>query len=105
MMYCTTCIMTNVHTHIHPPKSAMWYNLIVDSLIGSDTNTFLRCLADWLSMKWDHPYSSVLYWLRTRLSFALVRVTNLCIRGSQSKIQSLNFEDGAGIYLFSVFFF
>ena len=104
-MYCTTCMYYDKCSHTHTPKSAMWYNLIVDSLIGSETNTFLRCLADWLSMKWDHPYSSVFYWLRTRLSFALVRATNLCIRGSQSKIRSLNFEDGAGISLFSVFFF
>ena len=75
--------------------------MTVDGLIGSESNTFIRRLADQLSIKWDHPYSSVLYWLRTRLSFALVRATNLCIRGSRSKIRSLNFEDGAGISLLS----
>ena len=75
--------------------------MTVDGLIGSETNTFIRRLADQLSIKWDYPYSSVLYWLRTRLSFALVRATNLCIRGSRSKIRSLNFEDGAGISLLS----
>uniref|UniRef100_A0A1X7T7L5 Uncharacterized protein n=1 Tax=Amphimedon queenslandica TaxID=400682 RepID=A0A1X7T7L5_AMPQE len=73
--------------------------MTVDGLLGPESNSFLKRLADRLSIKWDQPYSTVICWLRTRLSFALLRATNLCIRGTRSKIHSINTEDGAGITL------
>ena len=33
----------------------------------------------------------------TRLFFALLRATNLCIGGTPSNIRTINMEDGAGI--------
>ena len=39
----------------------------------------------------------VIRWLRARLAFALVRATNVCIRGSRTKWQSLGLEDGAAV--------
>ena len=71
--------------------------MTVDGLLAPETNFFLKRLADRLSTKWDRPYSTVIYWIRTRLSFALLRATNLCIRGTRSKIRTINMEDGAGI--------
>uniref|UniRef100_A0A1X7SXQ2 Reverse transcriptase domain-containing protein n=1 Tax=Amphimedon queenslandica TaxID=400682 RepID=A0A1X7SXQ2_AMPQE len=52
--------------------------MTVDGLLGPETNTFLKRMADKLSIKWDRPYSTVIYWIRTRLSFALLRATKLC---------------------------
>ena len=71
--------------------------MTVDGLLGSETHTFLKRMADKLSIKWDRPYSTVIYWLRTRLSFALLRATNLCVRGTRAKIRTINLEDGAEI--------
>uniref|UniRef100_A0A1X7T2U1 Uncharacterized protein n=1 Tax=Amphimedon queenslandica TaxID=400682 RepID=A0A1X7T2U1_AMPQE len=56
--------------------------MTVDGLLGPESNSFLKRLADRLSNKWDQPYSTVICWLHTRLSFALLRATNLCIRGT-----------------------
>ncbi len=69
----------------------------IDGLIGPEMSLFLKRLADRLASKWDHPYNNTLHWLRTKLSFALIRATNLCIRGSRSKWRGLNIEDGLGI--------
>ena len=41
-------------------------------------------LADMISTKQDKPYSLVVSWLRTRLSYASLRAAVLCIRGSRS---------------------
>ena len=37
-----------------------------------------------ISIKLDKPYSLVVSWLRTRLSYAFLRAAVLCIRGSRS---------------------
>ena len=43
----------------------------------------------------------VIRWLRVRLAFALVRATNVCVRGStrgsRTKWRSLGLEDGAAV--------
>ena len=69
----------------------------VDGLVGAEMKTFLKVLAQKLSTKWDRPYSSTLYWIRTKLSFSLIRATNMCIRGSRSKWRGIGIEDGHGI--------
>ena len=33
-------------------------------------------------------------WVRTKISFTLIRATNLCIRGSRTKWRGMSFEDG-----------
>ena len=73
--------------------------MTADGLVSQETSTFLKHLAERLAVKWGHHYSTLIYWIQTRLSFALLRATNLCIRGSQSKFKSLDFEDEAGISL------
>uniref|UniRef100_A0A1X7TRV7 Uncharacterized protein n=1 Tax=Amphimedon queenslandica TaxID=400682 RepID=A0A1X7TRV7_AMPQE len=73
----------------------------IDGLVGVEVNTFLKKLAGRLSLKWDQPYSQVIYWVRKRLLFALLRATGLCLRGTRSKLKLIHFEDGAGISLHS----
>ena len=69
----------------------------VDGLAGSEAACFIRRLAAGLSLKWERNYSDVLCWIRTRLAFAILRATGLCVRGARSKWICLGLEDGAGI--------
>ena len=66
----------------------------VDGLMGTEMSIFLKHLSDALSLKWERPYSTTLCWVKIKLSFALVRATGLCIRGSRTKWRGLNNEDG-----------
>ena len=45
-----------------------------------------------ISTKQDKPYSIVVSWLRTRLSYASLRAAVLCIRGSRSSHHHPIFE-------------
>ena len=65
--------------------------------MGVEAKTFLDRLGDHLAAKWDRPYSVVIHWLRAKMSFALLRATNLCLRGTRSKLRSLQIEDDAPI--------
>ena len=69
----------------------------VDGLMGTEMLIFLKRLSDTLSSKWERPYSTTLCWVKTKLSFALVRATGLCIQGSRTKWRGLNNEDGLGM--------
>ena len=70
----------------------------VDGMLGAEANFFLRRLADRLSSKWEKPYSLVMGWVHTRLSFAILRATMICVRGSRMKWRSLGISDGASIF-------
>ena len=50
----------------------------IDGMLGSEADCFLRRLADRLSAKWERSYSTVVDWVRSRLSFAVLRATMLC---------------------------
>ena len=52
--------------------------------MARECSTFYRRLADMISIKQDKPYSLVVSWLHTRLSYASLRAAVLCIRGSKS---------------------
>ena len=71
--------------------------MTVDGLLGEELQSFLNHLADRLAAKWNKQYHLVLSWIKTKLSFALVRATNLCIRGSRFKWRGLSLEDGSGV--------
>ena len=51
--------------------------------MGRECQVFYNRLAQELSRKWGTIQSQTVAWLRTRLSFALCRSTNMCIRGSR----------------------
>ncbi len=52
--------------------------------LGREATTFYKRLADMLARKRDKPYSIVMSWLRCKLSFAAIRSSIMCIRGSRS---------------------
>ena len=53
----------------------------VDGVLGREANLLIKHLAQKLVHKWEKSNSEVLGWMRARLSFAILRATNLCLRG------------------------
>jgi hypothetical protein len=49
-----------------------------DGLIGKEAKTLLKKLSTLLSNKWKKPY-----YVNARMSIAIVRATNLCLRDSR----------------------
>ena len=49
--------------------------LSVDGMMGCEATAFLKLVADRLSAKWDKAYGSVMGWIQTRLSFAILYIT------------------------------
>ena len=52
--------------------------------IGSEGQLFLKKLATGLSIQQDESYASVMTWLRTKLSFVILKSVHTCIRGSRT---------------------
>ena len=69
----------------------------VDGVAGSEAASFLKRLAYCLSAHWEKSYADIMYWIRARLSFAILRATVLCVRGSRTRWHCLGLEDGASI--------
>ena len=69
----------------------------VDGAFAPEFDRLIKRIAGGLSSKWDKPYSPTINWVRNRLSFAVLRATNLCMRGTRSKWRSLGVVDGASI--------
>ena len=44
----------------------------------------------------------VMGWVRARISFAILRVTLLCVRGSRTKWRSLGISDDASLPIIAV---
>ena len=51
--------------------------------IGKECDLFLKKLANGLSKKQDESYSSVMTWLRTKLSFEILKSVQVFVRGSR----------------------
>ena len=49
-----------------------------------ECSKFYKHVSEKISEKRDIPYSVATSWIRTKLSFSLVKTANLCIRGSKS---------------------
>ena len=83
--------------------------------MGADCNCFLKRLAEKLSEKNDEPYHITITWIRTSLSFEILRSVHTCARGSRApfhRIPQGDFIDDcrlnagqACVRLFSVNFF
>jgi len=59
---------------------------------------FLQCLAEKLSSGWGKSYGHVPMWIHVCLAFAVIRATNLCLRGSRVHWRSgTSIDDGAGL--------
>ena len=72
--------------------------LSVDGALGREALSFIKRLTEHISLRWSKLYSTVMNWVRTRLLFATIRATNVCLRGSRVKWRSATaIEDGAGL--------
>ena len=73
----------------------------VDSMLGPEASRFVKHLSERLSYKWERNYSTVVSWVRTRITFAIIRASVLCLRGSRTKWQSMEMADGSPLLLMS----
>ena len=70
----------------------------VDGVLGHDAQHLMKRLCDQIVVKWEKSHSEVMGWVRARMAFAILRATNLCLRGSRVKWRSGHgMDDGAGI--------
>ena len=61
--------------------------------MGVECSLFVKNLASLLSKKEDEKYATVMEWLRTKLSFEILRSALLCVRGSRTPFSN-NIESG-----------
>jgi len=57
--------------------------------MGNECKVFISRLSSLIAIKHDVDKSIVTNWLRTKLSFALIRSLLLCIRGSRTTKQTI----------------
>ena len=70
----------------------------VDGYMGKEAKTVLSRVADKLASSWGKSYAVVMGWVQARMSFAILKATNLCVRGSRTKWRSgIGMDDGAGL--------
>eukprot|EP00731_Ephydatia_muelleri_P034031 Em0045g16a len=55
----------------------------VDGVLGHDAQHLMKRLCDQIVVKWEKSHSEVMGWVRARMAFAILRATNLCLRGSR----------------------
>jgi hypothetical protein len=72
-----------------------------DGLIGREAKNLLKQIALRLTATWEQPYSVVRGFVNARINLAILRATNLCIRGGRvpaSKMSKrVQWLDGAGL--------
>ena len=71
----------------------------VDGTLGPEASRFIKHLSERLSYKWERNYSTVVSWVRTRITFAIIRASVLCLRGSRTKWRSMEMADGSPLSL------
>ena len=79
----------------------------VDGLEGSEAQAARKRLASRLAAKWNRNYSQVCGFVRSRLSFTLVRSTSRCLRGTRNPLQrpqGLAWAEGPGLRLYNQLF-
>ena len=70
--------------------------------MGAEAERTLKRLAEMMVWKWEKRYSYIINWIRAYMTFAVIRATNLCLRGSRNKWKGVigpGFEDGCGLPL------
>ena len=85
-------------------RSFVPFVVSTDGLIGREARNLLKQIALRLTAKWEQPYSVVRGFVNARINLAILRATNLCVRGSRvpaSKMsRRVQWLDGAGLGLF-----
>jgi hypothetical protein len=109
--YCTRSIKSVLHSaevtkrtkygQACDEKRATFTPIVVsaDGIFAHEAKVFISRIADQLSYKWDKPYSHVISWIRARLSLAVIRASDLCIRGSRTRWRCLGVHDGPSLSL------
>ena len=64
-----------------------------NSGMGANCNCFLKCLAEKLSEKNEEPYHITITWIRTLLSFEILRSVHTCVRGSRTPFRNISQGD------------
>ena len=75
-------------------------NMSVNGILGHEARMFVNCLGDSIADMWQKSHSEVhvMGWVRVKMSFAILRATNLCLRGSRRKWRRvMDINDGAGL--------
>ena len=67
--------------------------------MGEESKRFITSLAYQLSVKQNETYAAVITWLRTRLSFEILRSALLCVRGSRTHFKKQSFATGDNFHL------
>ena len=62
---------------------------------GKEASDFIRLLESKISEKIGEPYAIISSWLRTKLSFKILKIALLCVRGSRTIYEKSNCEDYA----------
>ena len=60
-----------------------------NGVMGADCNFFLKRLAEKLSEKNEEPYHITITWIRTLLSFEILRSVHTCVRGSRTPFHKI----------------
>ena len=71
--------------------------------MGEECQRFIKQLALLLSRKQSEKYASTITWIRTKLSFQVLRSTVLCLRGSRSPWntpRSLQISDDFDLHIY-----
>ena len=58
--------------------------------MGNECQQFLKQLADKIAQKDTEPYHIVIVWLRTQISFELLRSVHACVRGSRTPFRKID---------------
>ena len=56
--------------------------------MGNECQRFQKHLADRIAQKDTEVYNTVIAWLRTQMSFELLRLVHACVRGSRTPFHS-----------------
>ena len=77
---------------------------LVDDVQGCEGKAFVKRLANQLSILWEKPYVHVINCAQTRLLFATIQATNLCLRKSRMKWRSsTGIENGTGLPFLNIY--
>ena len=72
--------------------------MTVDGALGPEAVSFLQRLVEKLSFRWERGYGKILGWIKSQLSFTVIRATDLCLRGSHVQWRSeTDIDDRAGL--------
>jgi len=103
--YIEGVYLTDNYVNVYSKMSVFVGELerLTDGIFGFEARAFLKRLAKSLAEKWEKPYSTVRGFINARMSIALVRATNRCIRGSRIPASNMSnrfrWEGGAGLGL------